>query len=737
MTELSQMTIITAMPVRQAGRGTVFFAGTLVISAALLFVVQPMFTKIMLPLFGGSPAVWNTAMLFFQAALLVGYAYAHWTAAHLPLLVQFAVHSTLMAITLLTLPIELPDGWGTNSSDLPVLSLIGIMVLAVGFPFAVVSSTAPLLQSWFARSRFRGATDPYFLYAASNAGSLTALLAYPLLVEPLFSVRDQSLAWTGGFFLLAALVVGCGLITLRIGSSVVAPARTDTAAASRVSGRQRLKWIALSFVPSSLLLGVTTHITTDVAAIPLLWVIPLTLYLLSFVVAFSARSFLKHAWVLRSIPYIVILFVVMNGFALYNAVIILAIHLVLLFALALMCHGELTRNRPSTAHLTEFYLLMSLGGMLGGIFNSIVAPLVFTGVYEYPIAIALACLLCPGGDRAKLFGRDAAWVLGTLSAAVAIRYASRDSSEIITLLAQVCLAVFVFGWYTRPIRFGLAIGALLAAPYLYTFDSTRLEQKRSFFGVYTIQQERAGAFLTLKHGTTLHGAQYNDPTRRREPLTYYSTVGPVGQFFAALEGDIIERIGVVGLGAGSVSCYRQSGQNWTFFEIDAGIIEMAHSGRHFTFLRDCAPNARMVVGDARLSLSAEPPKSFELLVLDAFSSDAIPVHLLTREAFSTYASRITPEGFLLVHISNRHLKLAPLVANLGAELGMTALVQKHQPSKDEAAQFVTPSEWVVLTRNVEGLARLAGDERWQELRPRSEAGVWTDDFSNLLGVLKW
>jgi spermidine synthase len=401
-----------------------------------------------------------------------------------------------------------------------------------------------------------------------------------------------------------------------------------------------------------------------------------------------------------------------------------------------MCHGELARSRPGTAHLTEFYLLMSLGGMLGGLFNSIVAPLVFTGVYEYPIAIVLACLLYPGSEWTKLSGRDIAWILGTLSAAVVIRYASRDSSAIIALLAQIGLAVFVFGWYARPIRFGFAIGAMLAAPYLYAFDSTRLEQKRSFFGVHTIQQERAGAFLTLKHGTTLHGAQYTNPTRRREPLTYYSTMGPIGQFFAALEGNIIERIGVVGLGTGSVSCYRQPGQNWTFFEIDAGIIETARSGQHFTFLRDCAPNARMVVGDARLSLAAEPPRSFELLILDAFSSDAIPVHLLTREAFSTYASRITPEGFLLVHVSNRHLKLAPLVANLGSELGMTALVQKHQPSKDEAAQFVTPSEWVVLTRSIEGLAKLAHDERWQELRLRSEAGVWTDDFSNLLGVLQ-
>ncbi len=711
---------------------------TLVLSAGLLFAVQPMFAKMALPLFGGSPAVWNTSMLFFQAALLLGYGYAHWISSRLSIRQQVGVHAALLLAAMFALPIAIPAGWTPSPGDNPGLVLFGTMLVALGAPFAVVSATAPLLQSWFSKGALTRTDDPYFLYAASNFGSLTALLAYPVAIEPLLDLHDQSATWSGGFVLLVGLVVACGLATLRGAVAVDGGPKSDSEAIAPISAGRRLHWIALSFVPSSLLLSATTYITTDIAAVPLLWVLPLALYLLSFVVTFARTPLPRHSWVLRITPYVVVLFLLAFAFrlALSNASLLLIVHLVLLFTLALMCHGELARLRPPSASLTEFYLLMSLGGVLGGVFNAMIAPLVFNDLYEYPLAIVLACLLYPGTwDRRP--GAAVGIAIAVLAVALVTEYFADDLHKLVKFSVFGALGIVAFGCYRNPLRFGLAAAAILSAPLLMrAVDGSLIEQERNFFGVYKIREDAARDLYILSHGTTVHGAQYISPDGPPEPIVYFSRRGPLGQVFASLDPASLREVGVVGLGAGSISCYRQPGQNWTFFEINPSIVAMAQSGRHFTFMKSCAPDARIVIGDARLSLESERSGRFDMLVLDAFSSDSIPMHLLTREAFKTYLDKLEPDGLLVFHVSNRYLDLVPAVANLGGELHMKVLHQTFMPSSEEADRMITGAMWMVLSKNEPLIARLAGDTRWREIAPNPDIPTWTDSYSNIWSVLR-
>ena len=726
------------------------FAVTLFLSALLLFWVQPMFTKMVLPLLGGVPAVWNTAMLFFQSALLAGYAYAHLSARFLGLRWQVLLHVTLLAVAAMALPIAVVPGWTPPTEGMPVGWLIGLFAVSVGLPFFAVSATAPLLQRWFSHSGHETADDPYYLYGASNIGSMLALLGYPVLVEPALTLAGQSGSWALVYGVLALLIVLCAMYLWRgaasdgwkVGRSPVAGA----AVAASIGWRRRVHWLALAFVPSSLLLGVTSHITTDIAAVPLFWVIPLALYLLTFVLTFSRRPVLKHEWMLRAQT---ILFPIVGVvFLLQRPILPMTLmHLAALFVGAMVCHGELWRRRPDTSHLTEFYLWMSFGGMLGGVFNALASPVLFDSVIEYPLALVLACALRPWSrDRVRLPapGMIAAIIV---PAAVCIAIAGLtglaelSTAKIVWLSVFVLVAAACYIFAKLPWAFAVGIAAILGlvqtAPTDDRGSSAVVARERSFFGVYAVTLKHDGRFAALVHGTTIHGAQHVDPGRRREPLTYFYRGGPVGSLFERLPNAGNRSIGVVGLGIGTLACYRQPGEDWLFYEIDPLVTALARDESYFHYLADCAPDAPVIHGDARLSLERNADGQFDLLILDAFSSDAVPVHLMTREALALYRQKLGERGLLLVNITNRNVDLAPVLAALVADAGLSARTQRFVPDQSEFDGFIAASNWVIIAADETALAILDDDPQWQPLAPSPDTKPWTDDYSNIFRAMKW
>ena len=731
------------------------FAVTLFLSALLLFWVQPMFTKMVLPLLGGVPAVWNTAMLFFQTALLAGYAYAHLSSRFLGLRWQVILHVGLLALAATALPIAVADGWTPPTEGMPVGWLIGLFAVSVGLPFFAVSATAPLLQRWFSHSGHETADDPYYLYGASNIGSMLALLGYPVLVEPTLTLAGQSGSWAFGYGVLGLLIVLCAVYLWRsaageggwaVRSRPAVPQATAATADRSVTWGRRAHWLALAFVPSSLLLGVTSHITTDIAAVPLFWVVPLALYLLTFVLTFSRKPLLKHQWMLRAQPAFILLTATL--FLVHDPLVPLTLlHLATFFICAMVCHGELWRKRPETSHLTEFYLWMSFGGMLGGVFNAMLSPLLFDSVLEYPLALVLACALRPWNrDRLRLPppGMIAAILV---PAAVCVAIAGFAGLVELSLGKVAWLAVFILvaaGCYVfarLPWAFALGIAVILVllrvAPTDDRASSNVVAQARSFFGVYAVTYKRDGQFSALVHGTTIHGAQNVDPARRREPLTYFYPAGPVGSIFDRLPDAGDRAIGVVGLGIGSIACYRQPGEDWLFYEIDPLVTELARDARYFHYLADCAPNAPVIHGDGRLSLERLGDGYFNLLILDAFSSDAVPMHLLTREAIDLYRSKLDRGGLLLMNVTNRNVDLVPVLATLVADAGLVARTQRYVPDQAAFDEFAAASEWVVIAEDAGTLAILDSDPRWVQLPPNPGGRPWTDDYSNIFGAMNW
>ncbi len=716
------------------------FLATVFSSAFLLFFVQPMFARKVLPLYGGTPAVWNTALVFFQAALLAGYLYAHMTDRWLASSRQVAGHLTVLVLALATLPIAV--GAEAPAVDRhPALSLIWTMVIGVGLPFFALSANAPLLQGWFSRTLHPAARDPYFFYAASNAGSMLGLLAYPFVIEPQLALREQAWLWTAGFAALVALIAAAGLVAWRLtpaGSEVTADHTDDGVRLTPITWSLRARWIVLSAVPSSLLLGVTSYLSTDIAAVPLLWVIPLSLYLLTFIIVFARRPPVSHAIVLRLQPIFLAVLAILfgvKGYLWLSA----PLHLLVFVATALMCHGELARLRPSSRQGTEFYLYLSLGGVLGGAFTAFVAPVAFPAVWEYPLALALACALRPAKGEASVRARmldlalPAALALA-LVLPVTIPLSPTLKFYVVTLPSLVLLAILLVSFTERPVRLALATLAVLV---LFTpggaVNESRLLQARSFFGVYSVADWNAGTMRTFRHGTTTHGIQAIDPARSRTPLAYYSGDGPLGQAFVArhLVGATRE-VGVVGLGVGAAACYAREGETWTFFEIDPLVVEIARDSGLFTYLSQCTPTAAMVVGDARLTLQRERAGRYDMLVLDAFSSDTIPVHLLTREAFAIYLAKLAPGGVIAFHISNRYLNLAPVVARLAADAGLSLRLQSHTGR----APGISSSLWAVMARSDADLGPIADDPRWQRHEVHDGTRLWTDDYSNIWMMLR-
>lgn len=764
------------------------YALTLFTGATLLFVMQPMVGKMILPLLGGTPAVWSTCMVFFQAALLGGYAYAHALTRRLRPARQALVHVVVLALPFAVLPLAVNPRLLRGGEANPILDVLTLLSLSVGLPFLVVSATAPLLQQWFTHTGHPAARDPYFLYAASNLGSMLALLGYPTLVEPRLHLQGsswltQTTLWSLGYAALAGLTLLCALTLWwkpalepvpTPGEAATAPAPPE----ERPRWARRLYWVVLAFVPSSLLLGVTTYITTDLAAVPLLWVLPLAIYLLTFILAFGRWPRLLHRLVVRlALPLtLVVIFLMVSALPERIWVTVLW-HFGLLFVLALACHGALALDRPGARHLTEFYLLISVGGVLGGLFNALVAPVVFSSLIEYPLMMVLACVLLAAAEGAALgLGAGARRALLAVAAAAALALVLYSESATLRLdfaflervldlgadrvsdwldpAERLLNKLLIYGpplavaWLLRrrPLHLGLALASiLLISGFVDARNSDQIRQSRSFFGVLRISRDRdPKGYTELRHGTTLHGRQSLEPSRRAEPLSYYQRKGPVGQLFAELDrraGSV--HMAVVGLGTGTLAAYARPGDRITFYEIDRLVRDVAFDPGYFTYAtdaRDRAVTLRVELGDARIRMEAvrrdRPEERYDVILVDAFSSDAIPVHLLTREALRLYFDLLAPRGILALHISNRYLRLEPVVAALAEDRRYARMLQDG--GTDDVPGAVEAS-WAILARRTEDFGDLASDSRWTETRLDAEPAVsaWTDDFHNLLSVFKW
>ena len=735
---------------------TALFSATLFLAALLLFVVEPFFAKLILPRFGGASAVWNTCMLFFQAALLLGYVYSDVSTTCLPSRVQAVLHVLVLLTPFACLPLAIPRGWPPTFDASPVWSLLGLSFVAVGLPFFVVSTTAPTLQRWFAALSHGRARDPYFLYAASNAGSIGGLLAYPFLVERVFSIPQQARMWSAAYLVLAALVVLCALARFRSGRlSPTGELSTDSAeprggsspAAAPVRWNRRLWWLTLAFIPSSLMLGVTTHISTDVAAVPLLWVLPLSLYLLTFVMTFAAKPVVGHARIRRLFPVLVVPALVHVGTGLPLPIwLSIPIHLAALWATGMFFHGRLAENRPPVQHLTQFYVWLSCGGVLGGVFNALIAPWAFTGVYEYPLVLVLACFLCPSLTNRR--GKPVPWgtiailalLAGAVTAAVSPllqppgfvlrRFMAFEVSAAVTLL------ILLFA-YSRHSLGCLAFSAAVLAFVRPSIEGQVLYRARSFFGTYRVVEASGHQYRLLYHGTTLHG-RLNLGSGGCEPSTYYHRSGPAGSLFGLLRrtGQLRD-VAIIGLGTGSLACYSDAGERWTYYEIDPLVDRIARDRALFTFLANSRGLIRTVIGDGRLSMQREPASSFDLLVVDAFSSDAIPIHLTTSEAVALYLSRLRKGGVIAFHITNRYLDLEPALTAVARAQGVAAFTYSDsQVSRSAAQEGKTPSVWMVMVPS-DQLARVHRQARaWQPSKAESGLTRWTDDSSSIVSLLK-
>jgi hypothetical protein len=763
------------------------FAITLFLSAFLLFWVQPLVGKMVLPLLGGTPAVWNTCMLFFQGMLLAGYAYVLASTRWLSTRAQMLLHAALLAAAVLSFPIAISESAasGVPEGGSPIGWLLKTLLLVTGLPFFALSASAPLLQKWFSRTNSASASDPYFLYAASNAGSLVALLGFPVLLEPNLALREQSRVWALAYGALIAFILACAAVAWRARSA--ARGATDEAvgagtsraltelpsreiSSERLTVRQRLRWTLLAFVPSSLVLGATVYITIDVAAVPLLWVIPLSLYLLSFVLVFARRQIMPRWFAARVLPGAATLLalVYLSG-ATQPAWFLILFHLIFLFAASMVCHGQLADERPAARHLAEFYLWLAVGGAAGGVFNALVAPLVFNTLIEYPLVILLASYLRPAfrrGGRSllglNLRGRSiedesaadenepratrldfvlplAIFALTAALALVASRVEMREG-ERVALTLGVPLFLLNYFFAPRPLRFALGLAATMLASVLFAATSgATLHASRNFFGTLRVTTDNSGELRWLRHGSTLHGSEYTDSARACQPLSYYHREGPLGSVFNAFDAkpDATRSIAVVGLGAGTTVAYARAGESWTFYEIDPAVVEVARDPRLFKYLNTCAgAPVGVVLGDARLRLRDAPPGGYGLIVLDAFSSDAVPAHLMTREALALYLAKLAPAGLVVFHVSNRSLELERVVGGLARDAGLVARVFADREYKPEIGK--DPSTWVVVARADSDLGALSTDARWKPLDERTHKLVlWRDDFSNVVRVFKW
>lgn len=747
----------------------ILFTVTVFLAAALLFGVQPMVAKALLPDFGGGSSVWTTCMLYFQTLLIGGYLYAHLLLTYLPRRAQMLVHGVVLAGALVV-------GWlffepvpPPGASEFPVPWLLGQLFLLSGLPYFAISSAGPLLQGWFARTDHRRAHDPYFLYAASNAGSFVGLLAYPIIVEPTLGLSDQRAVWLSLFGMFAVLGLVCAGRTRR-GVSGKPAASAGPADPEPITWKRRLWWVFLAFVPSTTLLGVTTHLTTDVASFPLLWVVPLALYLLTMIVAFSGRAgMVVRAGARPMVVSIIAAWVLLVAWdsAEHTAPIFgnILIQLSVLLTVGLYGHSRLALDRPSAGRLTEFYLLMSIGGAAGGLFNGVIAPLLFEGVYEYHLALFAALLMLPGVPRLpgqpalRRWARRLALPLASGLVVVGIVFFTRWSANHATnpvahLIANPVAQLFVLivppalivymGWRDRASCAGAFLFPLAAVVASSVFNPTYIHKERTFYGVHKVQrrpQPNGRVLHWILNGTTMHGMQfYGDPVLAEMPLGYYHPAGPCGAVMRVLHELRPERarICVIGLGSGAMVTHGRPGDEVVFMEIDPAVERIARDTRYFTFLADARADVEVRLGDGRLLLerseAADEPL-FDAVYVDAFSSDSIPTHLLTTEAIELYFDRITRDGMVALHISNRHLDLLPLIFALAREQNVYALMYNDVVTETQRrTEARYSSTWAVLTASPK-TGQMLLDEGFSQYSPAWTVRAWTDQYSNILSVI--
>ncbi len=667
------------------------YAATIFLSSLLLFLVQPLIARLILPWFGGSAAVWTTCMLFFQALLLAGYAYAHLLNRLKSRRIQVAVHVALLAASLATLPIAPDASWKPLGSEEPVSTILKLLAVSVGLPYFMLASTSPLVQAWF--SRARPGADPYRLFALSNAASLLALVGYPFAVEPFLTASEQVRLWSWGF---AAFALACAVVAW------VTPRGSDSSAENsrreRTKANSVLLWLALSATGSVLLLAVTNHLTQNIASVPLLWLAPLTLYLLTFIVAFSGGSWYRPGlfWIPVLAALAAMAWLLAGKSFQFDLTVQLCVFLAGLFLACLFCHGELYRLRPPAGDLTLFYLVVSLGGALGGFLVAVVAPLAFNAYYELGLGLIAAAVLA------------------------ALRYSSLG----IVPRAAALAVVFAVG------------GCAMYEAVEYGKD-VRVSS-RNFYGVLRVKEYgEAGEpehLRRLLHGVILHGEQYLTGDYRRYITTYYRPESGVGAAILSRQALGPVRLGVIGLGTGTLAAYGRRGDVVRFYDINPRVVELAKS--EFTFLGDSPAKVEVVLGDARLNLERESPQRFDVLAVDAFSGDAIPVHLITREALRAYLRHMRPGGIVAFHVSNRYLDLVPVVARIAKEEGAAAaLVQDDPPDDDPSLR--SRSDWVLVSRDARSLER-PEIEKVDPVPAEDQPGwrTWTDDYSNIVQILK-
>jgi len=696
--------------------------------------------KLVLPLLGGAASVWTTCVLFFQTMLLAGYLYAHVLGKLSNLRNQIFVHLVLMTTAFLFLPIRFGSGALPEAGADPAVWQLLQLVRYVAVPFFVISTTAPLLQSWFARTQDPAARDPYFLYAASNVGSLLALMLYPFVFEPAFGVAIQSGWWTVGYGLLLLLFL---LLASRFRVAPMQPAATEEILAP--TAQRRAFWVASSFVPSALMLAVTTHVQVNLASVPFLWTLPLAVYLVTFILAFARRMRVSAKGISRVAPYLlVLLFPIFAAGPVMKTTLylgLLAAHLVLLFVGALLCHAALAESRPQPARLTEYYAWIAIGGVLGGLFAAVLAPMFFSTVLEYPLLAAALAFF-----RTRQDTRRTHWdwlypcllLLAMFPLWLLTRWMGFEIKQeyVGPVLGNLALVVIVFVFRRSRWLFAGGLATLIVTYALFVAPSfergTRLYVARDFFGVKKVIFDADDNARKLLHGDTMHGLEGLDPARTGKPLSYYFPDGPLGNVMEMMQDRPSQHIGVVGLGSGTIAAYARPNRHITFFEIDPQVEFIAR--RFFTYLPRCDDRCDVVIGDGRRSLQRSPDHEFDLLVLDAFNSDSIPAHLISREALAIYQTKLKPNGAILIHVSNRYLKIQELVSALVTDAKLPSLVRSDD---DDSASGKARSTYIVAALNADSIASL--EEKWNwvsVLRPDGFA-PWTDDYSNLLGILRW
>ena len=664
-------------------------AAVIALSSLLLFLVQPLIARLILPWFGGTAAVWTTCMLFFQTVLLAGYAYAHATNARLAPRMQALAHTILLVVALAMLPISPDEHWKPLGGEEPVSRILLLLAATVGLPYFLLSATSPLLQAWFARAR--PGVDPYWLFAVSNLASLLALVGYPFVVEPYLGNEQQVWVWSG---LFVAFAVMCAAVSWTSSGRGVA---AEAAAAEEAKPPTRAEfalWLSLSAAGSVMLLAVTNHITQNIASIPLLWLAPLTLYLLTFILAFEGRSLYRpgYWWSAVLVWTGGMVWLLVDKDHQFDLWLQLGVYLSGLFVACMFCHGELYRSRPQARFLTEFYLTISAGGALGGLCVAVIAPVIFNGYFELGVGLTAVALLA------------------------AIRFAR------LNLTARLA-----------------SLGVLMAAAGCAVYDGVKYQKdvlvsSRNFYGVMRVKEYGTPGsddhLRRLLHGVILHGEQYLSESRRHTATTYYQVTSGIGAAILSLRERPDNRVGVIGLGTGTIAAYGRKGDTYRFYDINPEVVEVAK--RDFTYLSDSGARIEIAVGDARLSLEREPAQNFDVLAIDAFSSDSIPVHLITREALGVYLRHMKPDGIVAFHVSNRFLNLVPVVARLADEQGAHAVLVDEESDEDR-----TTSTWVLVSRNLKALERPEIVEAGStEPERRDDWRMWTDDYSNLVQILK-